>query len=320
MTAVTFTIEPDELLGLSALVTMDKAAGGDASRPGTEVDAVAIARTLMRTALAEQLTETGLPWAPAARSVKARASAAAAQPGLVAAKSDKRADGKKLRRDIAYVVAAVVVVALWGGYSRGWRWTGFQTNGQLWDWLNLLLLPVVTASIPLWIQYRRYMGRARTAAYGAFLIAWTGFVIAAYVIPLRWTGFRGQTLWDWFELLLLPTAVACTMALTSMRVRPTQVLRSMRPYQQLILAALAAGWVVTIIGGYTLGWRWTGYAENDTLWDWLQLLLLPLLFPTVILPALLNWITGNAARRAAETTAVPAASHAAGLPAGSVPA
>lgn len=309
MTAVTFTLEPDELLGLSALVTMDKAAGGGDSCPGTEVDAVAIARTLMRTALAEQLTETGLPWAPAAGSVKERASA------------DKHADGKKLRRDTAYVVAAVVVVALWGGYSRGWGWTGFQTNGQLWDWLNLLLLPVVAASIPLWIQYRRYMGRVRTAAYGAFLTAWTGFVIAAYVIPLRWTGFRGQTLWNWFELLLLPTAVACTMALTSMRVRPTQVLRSLLPYQQLILAALAAGWIVTIIGGYTLQWRWTGYAENDTLWDWLQLLLLPLLFPTVIQPALLNWITGNAAgRAAAETTAVPAPSQAVGLPAESVPA
>lgn len=320
MPAVTFTIEPDELLGLSALVTMDKAAGGGDSRPGTEVDTVAIARTLMRTALAEQLTEAGLPWAPAAGSVKGCASAAAAQPGLVAAKSDKFANGKKLRRDTAYVVAAVVAVALWGGYARGWGWTGFQTNGQLWDWLNLLLLPVVIASIPLWIQYRRYMGRVRTAAYGAFLTAWTGFVIAAYVIPLRWTGFRGQTLWDWFELLLLPTAVACTMALTSMRVRPTQVLGSLRPYQQLILAALAAGWVVTIIGGYTLRWRWTGYAENDTLWDWLSLLLLPLLFPTVIQPALLNWITGNAAGRAAKTTAVPAPSQAAGLPAESVPA
>jgi hypothetical protein len=320
MTAVTFAIEPDELLGLSALVTMDKAADGGDSRPGAEVDAILTARTLMHTALAEKLTEAGLPWAPSAGSVRQRTSAAAGQPAPAAAQPGKLLKGKKLRRDSAYVVAAVVVIVLWGSYSRGWRWTGFQTNGQLWDWLNLLLLPVVVASIPLWIQYRGYIGRVRSAAYGAFLAAWTGFVIAGYVIPLRWTGFRGHTLWDWFELLLLPTAVACTMALTTMRVRPAQVLRSLRPYQKLLLAALAAGWVVTIIGGYTLRWRWTGYAQNDTLWDWLQLLLLPLLFPTVIQPTLLNWITGNAAGRAPETTAAPAPSQAAELPAESVPA
>jgi hypothetical protein len=319
MTAVTFTIEPDELLGLSALSTMDKAADGGDYRPGAEIDAIVTARTLMRTALAEKLTEAGLPWAPSAGSVRQRMSGAT-QPAPAAAEPDKLAGGKKLRRDSAYVVAAVVVIVLWGSYSRGWRWTGFQTNGQLWDWLNLLLLPVLIASIPLWIQYGRYIGRVRSAAYGAFLVAWTGFVIAGYVIPLRWTGFRGQTLWNWFELLLLPTAVACTMALTSMRVRPAQVLRSLRPYQKLILVALATGWVVTIIGGYALQWRWTGYAGNDTLWDWLQLLLLPLLFPTVIQPALLNWITGNAAGRASETTAAPAPSQAAQLPAESVPA
>jgi hypothetical protein len=217
----------------------------------------------------------------------------------------------KLRRDSAYILAAALVITLCGGYGDGWGWTGFRTNGQLWDWLNLLLLPVVTATIPLWIQYRKYIGRGRTVLYGAVAVAWTGFVIAGYLIPLHWTGFRSQTLWNWIELLLLPTVVAGTMALTTMRVRPAGLLRSLRRYQKVILVALAAGWVVTVIGGYTLRWTWTGYPANNTLWDWLQLLLLPLVFPTVLLPALLNWVTGDAASRASQP---PAAARPSAVP------
>ena len=67
-------------------------------------------------------------------------------------------------------------------------------------------------------------------------MAWTGFVIAGYLIPLNWTGFRGQTLWDWFELLVLPAAVTITMTLTSMRGRGSKA--CLRPYQNAIIAAL----------------------------------------------------------------------------------
>ncbi|MGE5137360.1 MAG: hypothetical protein ACM32E_31240 [Gemmatimonadota bacterium] len=38
-------------------------------------------------------------------------------------------------------MAALIV--LWGGFTQGWTWTGFQHNDQLWSWLLLLLLPVV---------------------------------------------------------------------------------------------------------------------------------------------------------------------------------
>ena len=63
-----------------------------------------------------------------------------------------------------------------------------------------------------------------------------------------------------------------------------------------IIAALAAGWIVTVIGGYALQWQWTGYAGN-TAWGWLGVLL-PLVFPTLLLPPLLTWVSGNAAGRA----------------------
>ena len=291
--AATFTIEPDEFLGLSALVDLGRAANGVGT--GTGADAVTEAKTLMRRALADKLEDAGLPWAPSAEAVTQRA-AEAAEPAIA---MSRLAGNSRIRKGTGYALAAAVLVALWGGYARGWTWTGFRANGQLWDWLNLLLLPVIIGTIPLWIQHRDYISRSRHVTYAAVIVAWTGFVIAGYLVPLNWTGFRGQTLWNWFELLLLPVALTATMALTSMRGPLTKVLRSLRPYHKGIMAALAVGWIVTVIGGYALRWTWTGYAGN-TLWDWLQLLLLPLVFPTILLPALLRWVSGNAAGRASE--------------------
>jgi hypothetical protein len=287
--AVTFTIEPDEFLGLTALVDLGQTANGGST------DTVTQAKTLMRRALADKLEDAGLPWAPSAEAVKQRA-AEAAEPETA---MRRLMESKRIRKDVACALAVAMLVALWGGYARGWQWTGFQGNGQLWDWLHLLLLPVVIGTIPLWIKNRDYISRARHVTYAVVIVAWTGFVIAGYLVPLTWTGFGGQTLWDWFELLLLPTALAATMALTSMRGSLPKVLRSLRPHQKGIMAALAVGWIVTVIGGYALRWVWTGYAGN-TLWDWLQLLLLPLVFPTILLPALLKWVSGNAAGRASE--------------------
>ena len=102
----------------------------------------------MRRALADKLQDADLPWAPSAEAVQQRA-AGAAEP----ATGMRRLTGNsKLRNHAAYALAVAVLVALWGGYAQGWKWTGFQANGQLWDWLNLLLLPVVIGTIPLWIQ------------------------------------------------------------------------------------------------------------------------------------------------------------------------
>ena len=186
------------------------------------------------------------------------------------------------------------MAALWGGYIRGWQWTGFRVNGQLWDWLTLLLLPVVLGTIPLWIQDKEYIGKGRRLIYAVAITAWTGLVIAGYLIPLNWTGFRDQTLWGWLNLLVLPAAITTVMALTSTRARRPEA--CLRPHHKTIIAALAAGWIVTVIGGYALRWRWTGY-PGHTLWDWLGMLL-PLVFPAILLPPLLKWVSGNAAGRA----------------------
>jgi hypothetical protein len=313
MAVLTFTIVPDEFLGLSALIALDGADGGG----GTGSALVSKARALMRGALADKLQETGLPWAPSAAAVKKRA-AEAAEPA-----SGMRAliGNKNVRKYGTSVVAVAALVVLWGGYHWGWSWTGFPKPNQLWDWLTLLLVPVALGTIPLWIQDRDYISRPRRVAYGVVIVAWTGLVIAGYLLHWRWTGFQDQKLWNWLNLILLPVALTTTIALTSSRVRSSKA-RSLRPYQKGLIAALAVGWIVTVIGGYLLHWRWTGYAGYPAraahaghggygsypwpnLWDWLKLLLAPLVFPTILLPALLKWVSGNAARRASEARKAP---------------
>jgi hypothetical protein len=280
MAALTITIEPDEFLGLSALVELEKVADHG------EADVVSTAKTLTNRALAAKLEELGLPWAPSPETVQKRA-AEAAEPGG-ALRTLMRND--RVKKCAISVLVVVALVALWGGYIRGWEWTGFRANKQLWDWLQLLLLPVVAGTIPLWIKHGDYISRARRVTYVVVIAAFMGLVAAGYLIPLKWTGFPGNTLWDWFGLILLPVAVA------SLGVLPSSV-RSLRSYHKAGIVFIAAGWTVTIIGGYALRWTWTGY-QGNTLWDWLQLLLLPLVVPTILLPTALRWVSGNAAQRA----------------------
>jgi hypothetical protein len=308
MAVMTLTIEPDELLGLSALVELGRTA--DDGRPDatvaaiTDADIVGQARVLMRTALADKLTAADLSWAPSAAAVQEHA-AEAAEP---ASGLRKLADNQTARKDATYVLFVAGLVTLVGGYAGPWKWTGFEENGQVWDWLSLLLLPVVLGTIPLWIQDREYIGTGRRIIYAAVIVAFTGFAIAGYLVPISWTGFSGQRLWNWMELLVLPGALAMTAALTSRGIRYQG--RLLRPYERGMVIALVAGWIVTVIGGYALQWTWTGYSGN-TLWEWLQMLLEPLVFPTILLPFLLKWVSGNAAERAAtahETPPAPTAS------------
>jgi hypothetical protein len=307
MAALTLTIEPDEFLGLSALVELDRPA--DAGHPNAtagaiaEADIVGQARVLMRSALADKLAAADLSWAPSADAVKEHAAQATEPTGRL----HELADNQSVRRDATYVLVVAGLVALIGGYAGPWKWTGFEANGQVWDWLNLLLLPVVLGTIPLWIQNREYIGKGRRIIYGAFLVAFTGFVIAGYLVPISWTGFSNQKLWNWIELLVLPAALAITAALTSRGIRYQG--RLLRPYERGMVIALMAGWIITIIGGYALQWAWTGYPKN-TLWDWLEMLLVPLVFPTILLPFLLKWTSGNAAERAAMAHEAPMATTA----------
>ena len=44
------------------------------------------------------------------------------------------------------------------------------------------------------------------------MAAFAAVVLAGYVVPLAWTGFPGNTLWDWLQLVLLPLVVAAGAA------------------------------------------------------------------------------------------------------------
>lgn len=184
------------------------------------------------------------------------------------------------RIGVPAVVVAVFVVVLWGGYSHRWSWTGINgRTATLWDWLHLLLLPIAFGLLPILLN-RELRMRPQHKALGVTLLVALGLlVLAGYAIPWGWTGFEGNRVWDWLELLALPLAVALTPLLPDLRA-------SWGRRQSLLGLCALAVFVAIVTGGYVGNWAWTGFRGN-TLWDWLHLLLLPLLLPTVIVPALL---------------------------------
>ncbi len=277
-TALVLSVGPDELRGLRALAEIKAASTGE------RADLEGTASALLHAAVETGLADARLPWAPSDQVVRRSAAEAAKPDGAFLA----LLKGGRTRRYAASALAVAALVVLWGGYIYGWKWTGFRSNEQLWDWLHLLLLPVVAGTIPLWLRRAGKVSLARRAGCLVAAAVLAGFVLAGYLVPLRWTGFSGNTLWDWLGLVLLPLAVA------SIRFLPS-LLRSLRRYHHWAFGTLGLAWAVTIVGGYAWHWTWTGY-QGNTLWDWLQLLLLPLVIPTILLPATVKWISGNTAK------------------------
>ena len=306
------TIGADELLGLRALAELDGSDGAGTLPPGAG-DAIEIeqlqaqVQLAMRDGLASRLRQVDLPWAPSAEQVAAiprardRTDGGSSGPETAAAAGETpsrvhpRWSDSRLEVGIALAAAAFLVVVLIGGYGAGWAWTGFQTNNQLWDWLHLLLLPLAFGLLPLWLRYSEHMGRTRKLTLAGLVAAFWVFVAVGYLVPLHWTGFSGNSLWNWLTLIVLP------VTLVTIRAWPTTS-REVNTTHIAVFTTFGIAWVVTLIGGYAGRWTWTGYPGN-TLWDWLQLLLLPIVFPTILLPAFLRWTSGNAAQRAKEAAA-----------------
>jgi signal transduction histidine kinase len=195
------------------------------------------------------------------------------------------------------------LIVLLGGYVGKWSWTGFEANDQVWDWLHLLLLPVALGTVPLWVTYSERMSQARKLIYAVVVVAFIGFVVAGYLVPINWTGFSGNSLWNWLTLIVLPVTLA------TIRAWPKSA-REIRTIHIVVFSALGLAWMVTLLGGYLAKWQWTGYPGN-TMWDWLQLLLAPIVISTVLVPAAIRWVSGDVARLAAEEEAKKAAEAAA---------
>lgn len=117
----------------------------------------------------------------------------------------------KRPRSIAFTVSVVLLVLALGGYLGGWGWTGFRGN-TLWDWLHLLVLPVTLAFLPLWLRTHE-RDHARWALGAAcVLVALAVVAVGGYGFGWVWTGFRGNTLWDWLELLIVPFVLPAVLA------------------------------------------------------------------------------------------------------------
>ncbi len=196
--------------------------------------------------------------------------------------SERRASAGPLSSPVRlglFLAVAALAVALWGGYGRHWSWTGINgRTATLWDWLHLLLLPAAFGLLPIWLSRSTRLATHHKLAGMTAIALFALLVVVGYAVPWSWTGFTGNKLWDWLELLALPLAVALIPLYGEL-----QEIWSSK-HSLLTIAGLAV-FVGVVIGGYVGDWRWTGFRGN-TLWDWLHLFLLPLLLPTVVVPAL----------------------------------
>ncbi len=188
-----------------------------------------------------------------------------------------------------------LVITIGGSYGLNWTWTGFTQNGSLWDWLHLLLLPIVLGALPLWIRTHRAESVPWRLALATVFTALVVLVIGGYGLDWTWTGFAGNRLWDWLHLLILPVVVGLS-PLWFGRDQRARLGRRRR----LALGALGAGLGLALVGGYGLGWTWTGFAGNR-LWDWLDLLLVP-----VVIPLAFGWLAVQIGEERAAAAAAPA--------------
>jgi hypothetical protein len=175
---------------------------------------------------------------------------------------------------------AALSLSVIGGYGFHWAWTGVTGRDQLWDLLHVIVLPIVLATLPIWYKTRdRWMVEWRVV-FGIAALALAVLVVGGYGLGWRWTGFAGNTLWDWLELLALPLVIASLPLWFRTHSRWEGRWRGFG-------LALLAAFALTVVGGYAFAWGWTGYRGN-TLWDWLRLLLVPF-----VLPASLAWFAAR---------------------------
>jgi hypothetical protein len=62
------------------------------------------------------------------------------------------------------LLVSIVILALLeiGTYAFNWQWTGFRDHGRVWDWLSLLLVPVIVALLPIWYSIRMNRQKSQT--------------------------------------------------------------------------------------------------------------------------------------------------------------
>jgi len=106
----------------------------------------------------------------------------------------------------------ILVILLIGGYALNWTWTGFSSNGHLWEWMQLLVYPLALAALPVWLKTHRRWGMRWWILLGALVVTFVILAIGGYALNWTWTGCQGNTLWDWWKLLLVPFVLPVVLA------------------------------------------------------------------------------------------------------------
>ncbi len=88
--------------------------------------------------------------------------------------------------------------------------------------LHLLLLPLAFGLLPVMIDREIQLRRGHQVLATTLLVVFVAIVIAGYMMPWSWTGFTGNKLWDWLELLVLPLAIALSPLFDGLRARPRE--------------------------------------------------------------------------------------------------
>lgn len=152
--------------------------------------------------------------------------------------STQRAAGRpplpvKRRHVVGAGPIVVMAVLLLGSYGGGWSWTGFKANGTLWDWLHLLLLPLAIGTLPLWFgalqEREHWWARWWLWILLALSVAFLVVAVGGYVFSWAWTGFQGNTLWDWLELILVPVVLPLVMFWLTHRAREAEAEAEAQP-------------------------------------------------------------------------------------------
>src|SRR4051812_36622099 len=83
------------------------------------------------------------------------------------------------------VFMTALAVLMVGGYAAHWQWTGFGEY-RMWDWLHLLVLPVMLALLPLWLRAGDDLSRGVRLAMVTFVGTLAVVVVAGYAFGWQW--------------------------------------------------------------------------------------------------------------------------------------
>jgi hypothetical protein len=188
---------------------------------------------------------------------------------------------------LAGVLSAAGLIAVLAVFGVNWSWTGFRGHDTLWSWMSLLAFPLAIAWLPIRIAMAgRPLARSWRVTWLALTATLALLIVDGYGFGWAWTGFPGETLWDWLHLLLFP---AVLVFLPDWFQKGAPVGRA----GTIAAAILLPAFVLVVLGGYYGRWSWTGFTGN-TFRDWLSLMIAPFL-----LPAACRWFHIHWAQRAA---------------------